>query len=120
MNIKSELEAMSKRMFADELMNKILAAHKKELADTGFEAGEQSCAEAGQALAAMLNEGQRKSLAEVEAAHWDSLKYALKFSFTRGVYVGFHQTIFYKGIMPSEKVLDFPVDRNTLTGSVNL
>ena len=74
MNIKTELEAMSKRMFADELLNKILAAHKKELADTGFEAGEQSCAEAGQALAAMLNEGQRKSLAEVEAAHWDSLK----------------------------------------------
>ena len=30
------------------------------------------------------------------------------------------QTIFYKGIMPSEKVLDFPVDCNTLTGSVNL
>ena len=25
-----------------------------------------------------------------------------------------------KGIMPSEKVLDFPVDCNTLTGSVNL
>ena len=91
MNIKNELEAMNERMFADELLNKILAAHKKELADTGFEAGEQSCAEAGQTLAAMLNEGQRKSLAEVEAAHWDSLKYALKFSFTRGVYVGFHQ-----------------------------
>ena len=31
-----------------------------------------------------------------------------------------NQTIFYKGIMPSEKVLDFPVDCNTLTGSVNL
>ena len=31
-----------------------------------------------------------------------------------------YQTIFYKGIMPSEKVLDFPVDCNTLTGSVNL
>ena len=30
------------------------------------------------------------------------------------------ETIFYKGIMPSEKVLDFPVDCNTLTGSVNL
>ena len=30
------------------------------------------------------------------------------------------KTIFYKGIMPSEKVLDFPVDCNTLTGSVNL
>ena len=29
-------------------------------------------------------------------------------------------TIFYKGIMPSEKVLDFPVDCNFLTGSVNL
>ena len=33
---------------------------------------------------------------------------------------GKSQTIFYKGIMPSEKVLDFPVDCNTLTGSVNL
>ena len=31
-----------------------------------------------------------------------------------------YKTIFYKGIMPSEKVLDFPVDCNTLTGSVNL
>ena len=29
-------------------------------------------------------------------------------------------TIFYKGIMPSEKVLDLPMDCNTLTGSVNL
>lgn len=32
----------------------------------------------------------------------------------------YSETIFYKGIMPSEKVLDFPVDCNTLTGSVNL
>ena len=31
-----------------------------------------------------------------------------------------HKTILDKGIMPSEKVLDFPVDCNTLTGSVNL
>lgn len=30
------------------------------------------------------------------------------------------QTIFYKGIMPSEKILDLPVDCNFLTGSVNL
>ena len=40
------------------------------------------------------------------------------------VFISFYhhddQTIFYKGIMPSEKVLDFPVDCNTLTGSVNL
>ena len=35
-------------------------------------------------------------------------------------YANEHKTIFYKGIMPSEKVLDFPVDCNTLTGSVNL
>ena len=33
---------------------------------------------------------------------------------------GKSQTIFYKGIMPSEKVLDLPMDCNTLTGSVNL
>ena len=30
------------------------------------------------------------------------------------------KTIFYKGIMPSEKILDLPVDCNFLTGSVNL
>ena len=30
------------------------------------------------------------------------------------------KTIFYKGIMPSEKVSDLPVDCNTLAGSVNL
>ena len=34
-------------------------------------------------------------------------------------YVPLFKTIFYKGIMPSEKVLDFPVDCNILTGSVN-
>ena len=34
--------------------------------------------------------------------------------------VSLKETILDKGIMPSEKVLDFPVDCNTLTGSVNL
>ena len=37
-----------------------------------------------------------------------------------GVNVKEFKTILDKGIMPSEKVLDFPVDCNTLTGSVNL
>lgn len=36
------------------------------------------------------------------------------------VTIPFMETILDKGIMPSEKVLDFPVDCNTLTGSVNL
>lgn len=35
-------------------------------------------------------------------------------------YIATRETILDKGIMPSEKVLDFPVDCNTLTGSVNL
>ena len=35
-------------------------------------------------------------------------------------YFAENKTIFYKGIMPSEKVLDLPVDCNTLAGSVNL
>ena len=35
-------------------------------------------------------------------------------------YIAEQETILDKGIMPSEKVLDFPVDCNTLTGSVNL
>lgn len=91
MNIKSELEAMRKRMFTDQLLDSILAAHKKELAETGFEADAQNYAEAKRALAAMLNEGQKESLAEVEAAYLDNLKYALEFGFTHGVYVGFSQ-----------------------------
>ena len=36
------------------------------------------------------------------------------------VYYFLWLTIFYKGIMPSEKILDLPVDCNTLTGCVNL
>ena len=35
-------------------------------------------------------------------------------------YASYRETIFYKGIMPSEKILDLPVDCNFLTGSVNL
>ena len=49
MNIKNELEAMNERMFTDELLDKILAAHRNELVNTGFETGEQSCAETEQA-----------------------------------------------------------------------
>ena len=37
-----------------------------------------------------------------------------------GQFIPVQKTILDKGIMPSEKVLDFPVDCNTLTGSVNL
>ena len=50
------------------------------------------------------------------------LGYCLYCSAWRCDYMNFtkYVTIFYKGIMPSEKVLDFPVDCNTLTGSVNL
>ena len=59
MNIKNELEAMNERMFTDELLDKILAAHRNELVNTGFETGEQSCAETEQALAAMLTEGKK-------------------------------------------------------------
>lgn len=38
----------------------------------------------------------------------------------QGIAILKEKTILDKGIMPSEKVLDFPVDCNTLTGSVNL
>ena len=45
--------------------------------------------------------------------------YLLSFYLSADDY-GARETIFYKGIMPSEKVLDLPVDCNTLAGSVNL
>ena len=40
--------------------------------------------------------------------------------YERLMYATVMKTILDKGIMPSEKILDFPVDCNTLTGSVNL
>ena len=52
------------------------------------------------------------------ADRWAYLNYYAGYG-NVGDYYGL-KTIFYKGIMPSEKVLDFPVDCNTLTGSVNL
>ena len=52
-----------------------------------------------------------------DMAHWELTK-ALRCINAR--VSSFEKTILDKGIMPSEKVLDFPVDCNTLTGSVNL
>ena len=52
-------------------------------------------------------------------ASFDIMLYAARQMLLRGASV-ILETILDKGIMPSEKVLDFPVDCNTLTGSVNL
>ena len=45
---------------------------------------------------------------------------ASQFELTQDIFNCLLETIFYKGIMPSEKILDLPVDCNFLTGSVNL
>ena len=55
-----------------------------------------------------------------ESPRWKEMDGILFQSYADGMYFPVTETIFYKGIMPSEKVLDFPVDCNTLTGSVNL
>lgn len=91
MHIKKELEAMAERMFTEDLLNEILAAHKKELDDTGYEVYERDSIQGWQALFTTFDEAQKKCLAEAETAHLDCLKYALHFGFTRGVYAGFHQ-----------------------------
>ena len=53
---------------------------------------------------------------------WDHRQILLTNDLGRWAFVSLptFQTILDKGIIPSEKVLDFPVDCNTLTGSVNL
>lgn len=62
-----------------------------------------------------------KSFVAEEPEGADRFLYDFQNVFTNYVaYYGKTQTIFYKGIMPSEKILDFPVDCNFLTGSVNL
>ena len=53
----------------------------------------------------------------VSALHRETKIYSPKYS---ADYYSGCETIFYKGIMPSEKVSDLPVDCNTLAGSVNL
>ena len=47
-------------------------------------------------------------------------KYRHYFDIDPDYFPAVNETIFYKGIMPSEKVSDLPVDCNTLAGSVNL
>ena len=49
MNIKNELEAMNERMFTDELLDKILAAHRNELLRAGNRARAAALGAAGAA-----------------------------------------------------------------------
>lgn len=46
--------------------------------------------------------------------------FLFRYEYSANFFYKLWKTIFYKGIMPSEKILDLPVDCNFLTGSVNL
>ena len=76
--------------------------------------GKSSYAQSGGKPQALLNEQFVNKCDAAVAIMWT------KFGSPTDDYSSGTETIFYKGIMSSEKVLDFPVDCNTLTGSVNL
>ena len=63
---------------------------------------------------------RRKDATAATWIYFDEIHVLLKDPMSSNFLYSSWKTIFYKGIMPSEKVLDLPVDCNTLTGSVNL
>lgn len=91
MQIKNELEEMTERMFNDDLLNKILETYKQEMKSETGNITEKEYVEGVRALASVLNDKQKNALSEMENLCANNVKYALKFGFTRGMFVGFQQ-----------------------------
>lgn len=89
MDLQDELTAMHGRMFTDELSSSLLGAYRQEMELMRFTAAENDYAKAKAALEHSLTDEQKSSLADIEASWQRSLKWAVDFGFSRGLYAGF-------------------------------
>ncbi len=109
MQIKNELEAMTERMFDDDLLSKVLETYKQEMRADEIDTAEREYDEGAQALASVLTDEQKRSLSEMESLYADNAKYALGFAFTRGIFVGFQQ--FFVKDTTKQPFEDFVIDQ---------
>lgn len=91
MNYKTELDAMEKRLFSDELIDNMLADHKRKQAEDEIEADEEEYPAAVEELRALLNEPQKNMLNEMESRNLEMLKLGAQYAFKRGLFAAFHQ-----------------------------
>lgn len=88
MNFKNELSAMQERMFTLELLKEVEGAYRPELEACGLN---WEPLEERAVLLSALTGGQKAALLEAEKLCAENLSYALRFSFSQGVYAGFEQ-----------------------------
>lgn len=93
MNLQDELTAMHKRMFTDELSNSLLGSYRQEMELMRFTVVEDDYARAKSALENSLTDGQKSTLADIEASWQKTLKRAVGFGFSRGLYAGFSKAL---------------------------
>lgn len=91
MHIKNELQRMTERMFISDLLDAILSAYKTEMDDAGYGASEGDYRRGVAALADALDDIQKTQLSQLENLQMENVRYAVQFSFSRGMYVGFEQ-----------------------------
>ena len=91
MQIRGELVLMNERMFDEALLNRILDAYKQEMQDDEADITEREFETGKKSLLAVLNDNQKLALTEMESLCAENVKYALKFGFIRGIFVGFQQ-----------------------------
>ena len=89
MQIRGELVLMNERMFDSALLNRILDAYKQEMQDDEADITEREFETGKKSLLTVLNDNQKLALTEMESLCAENVKYALKFGFIRGIFVGF-------------------------------
>lgn len=91
MNIKNELAEIEKRMFNEDFLDKILAAYKQEMEDTGAGMVEQEYIDGWKTLDTILTDEEKSDLAKAESLYKENMLYAMRYSFVQGNYTGFQQ-----------------------------
>lgn len=109
MNFKNELAAMQERMFTPELLEEMEAAYRPELED--YELNWETLEEKAVLLPALTAE-QKAALLEAEKLCRENISYALRFSFSQGVYAGFEQ--FFAQEAP-EDAFDIYIENQIMT-----
>lgn len=109
MYVKKELQLMFERMFSENLFKTVLEGYIKEMDEDGTGISEQEYIQGKKELALILNEEQTAALLEMESLCEKNVKYALRFGFTQGTYVGFQQ--FFVEETTQEPFEDFVVNQ---------
>lgn len=89
MDLQKELDTIYARMFTEEILDKLIAIHKRESKRVRSNTSEEDYTAAMAALERCLNCEQKRILSEIEAASRRNIRRAMGLALTRGFGAGF-------------------------------